>query len=222
MVKFRLKNKNTEKTSSKAAINSPYDEKKKLKQPSLASKECVEGLQIPMCSLVNYSNMAQIELVPLNFSSIGMDKMNAKVAMSFNNIGIAHHAHGRFDDAILHYCKALEVLKQQGQYVCSSAVIYCNIGAAMCAKGLYDDGLAEYKKALEIFKQKGENNNAVGTANCYNNMGIVLQKQEHYKDAMVQHNKALVIRTRVLGKHHPATLKSIGTILGDPQAMNQM
>jgi tetratricopeptide (TPR) repeat protein len=181
-----------------------------------------DRLLIPMCALVCYQNLAHIDLILLNLAVVGLNKLSVKVIASFNSVGIAHHAKGQYDEAILNYCKALKVLEEQGcDNACIHGVICSNIGTSMCARGQFDNAIAEYKKAIALFKSRGERQNAAAIANCENNVGVVLQKTERYKEAMREHQKALAIRTAVLGKRHPDTLRSISTILGDPQAANQ-
>jgi tetratricopeptide (TPR) repeat protein len=161
-------------------------------------------------------------LILLTLSTAGLNKLAVKVIASFNSLGIAHHAKGQYDEAILNYCKALKVLEeQQGDHTCISGIICSNIGTSMCGRGQYNEAIIEYKKAVNIFKNQCEGNNAVAIANCEHNIGIILQKTERFKEAIVEHQKALEIRKAVLGKRHPDTLRSISTILGDPQAFNQ-
>ena len=181
-----------------------------------------EKLLIPMCALVCYQNLAHIDLILLNLAVVGLNKVSVKVIASFNSVGISHHAKCQYDEAILNYCKALKVLEEQGcDNACITGVLCSNIGTSMCARGQFDNAIAEYKKAVAFFKSRGERQNAVAIANCENNVGVVLQRTERYKEAMREHQKALAIRTAVLGKRHPDTLRSISTILGDPQAANQ-
>ena len=40
-------------------------------------------------------------------------------------------------------------------------------------------------------------------AKSFNNIGLVYEKKGDYENALVQHQKALVIQTRVFGSDHP-------------------
>ena len=49
-------------------------------------------------------------------------------------------------------------------------------------------------------------------ADSFNNIGVVYEKKGELENALVQHQKALEIRTRVFGSDHPDVAKSIKNI----------
>jgi tetratricopeptide (TPR) repeat protein len=156
-----------------------FKRKKEVKKNANAKGSgSLDRLLIPMCALVCYQNLAHIDLILLNLAmvglnklSVGLNKFSVKVVASFNSIGIAHHAKGQYDEAILNYCKALKVLEEHGcDNACIHGDICSNIGTSICARGQFDNAIAEYKKAIALLKSRGERQNAVAIANCENSV----------------------------------------------------
>ena len=65
------------------------------------------------------------------------------LAEAHNNLGLALASLGRFDEALAHYRKALEIKPDYAE-------VHHNLGIILAGKGRFDDALAHYQKALEI------------------------------------------------------------------------
>ena len=66
----------------------------------------------------------------------------------------------------------------------------------------FDDAIDQYQKALDIYRLKDSDSENLDTAEVRNNMGQVYSKQCDYKNAEECYNKALKIRTKILGDNH--------------------
>ena len=77
-------------------------------------------------------------------------------------------------------------------------------------------------------KLHGDSVDHPDVADSYNNIGLVYGSQGKYEEALVQYNRALEIRIRVLGQDHPdvaTSYKSIGVVYqqqGNKSAATEM
>ncbi len=76
------------------------------------------------------------------------------------------------------------------------------IGDARCGLEDWDGAEAHYREAFERMEamDQGESNDAAGLL-C--NLGYLLDQQERYDESDEAYQRALVVRTRALGKDHP-------------------
>ena len=74
-----------------------------------------------------------------------------------NNLAVALARAGRFEEAIPHYQKGLEINPQYYS-------IHNNLGMALFATGHVDDAIREYEKGLEIYPDMAELHNNLGQA----------------------------------------------------------
>ncbi len=91
--------------------------------------------------------------------------------------GIAHHKHGRFDEAIAAYTTAIKINAE-------SAVVYNNRGSAYCEKGKYGEAVSDYNKAIEIMP---------GYATAYANRGYAFFMQGRYGKAVSDLDRAIAL-----------------------------
>ncbi|MGA7830580.1 MAG: tetratricopeptide repeat protein [Terracidiphilus sp.] len=95
-----------------------------------------------------------------------------------NNTGRALAKAGRFEEAIPHYQKGLEI---NPQYY----LIHNNLGMALFATGRIDDAIREYEKGLEIYPDSAE---------LHNNLGQALAQTGQLEEAVKHFERAVYIK----------------------------
>lgn len=131
---------------------------------------------------------------------------------SLGNLGNALRDHGRLDDSVANYRKAL-ALKPD------FAMAYCGLGIALSGLGLRDDAVASYRRAIALNPQYAEAHNNLGNAlrdldqpdlalasyqraleikpdfaEVYNNLGNALRDLGRLEDAVNNYRRALEIK----------------------------
>jgi tetratricopeptide (TPR) repeat protein len=141
------------------------------------------------------------------------DEFNA--ANDYNELGIVYIEHGRYDDAVTAYNKAIQIYPD-------FAIAWYNRGNALKQLGRWDDALASYdrankinstfyeswynrgtllltleryEEALSSFEQAFKINHQLSEA--YSNHGFVLFKLGRYEEAIASYDKALTINPRI-------------------------
>jgi tetratricopeptide (TPR) repeat protein len=97
--------------------------------------------------------------------------------LAHNNLGIYLYFEGRFDEAMEHYHKAIEIDPNHFD------TLY-NLGAALAAQGRFDEAIENYYKALEL------NPNY---AYALNNLGIALANKGRLDEAIQNYRKAIQV-----------------------------
>ena len=88
--------------------------------------------------------------------------------------------------------------------------------------------LGLFEKALECFQREREivlhlhGADHVPTATSYETVGSVFYAMKKYEEALVQHQRALEIRTRMLPPNNPITQNSVAKIAGCLMKMGGM
>ena len=118
-------------------------------------------------------------------------------ARSHCQLGRALHGVCRYDEALEHYQKALDIpgLNEADKQFLEVRV-YNNIGEVYASRGYFDAGRPYYEKALEVSKEVGFK---LGIAVSYHNLGTICHNCTGELDkALIYYHKALEIR-RVCG-----------------------
>ncbi len=113
-------------------------------------------------------------------------------ARAENNLGHALHKCGRFDQAIAHYHKSLE-LKPDG------ALAHYNLGLVLVKRGEIDEAITQFGMTLQI---------APDCAEAHYNLGLALAARGQLDEAMSHYQKALAIKPDYAEAHN-----KLGTIL---------
>ena len=145
-----------------------------------------------------------------------------------NNMGLALADQGRFDDAIQHYRKVLEVKPRYKKAL-------NNIGAAFLRQGRYDEAVIHFRKALEIDVKYARAHSNLGNAlvaqgflqkgidhyrqalkfepddpATHNNLGIALTRQRNFKEAAYHYFRAMQ-----MNPHDARIYNNLGVALYD-------
>ena len=95
-----------------------------------------------------------------------------------NNLAVALARAGRFEEAIPHYQKGLEINPQYYS-------IHNNLGMALFSTGRVDDAIREYEKGLEIYPDMAE---------LHNNLGRALAQTGQLEEAVKHFERAVNIQ----------------------------
>ena len=136
-------------------------------------------------------------------------KFDTIVARCYNTLGNCYYGLGRLEKALEFYNKALKMREELSgcDYHYDMAVYRNQIGLVHEDKGEFKEAVECYKDALELLKQLkclGSEDEALFRRNLAN----VYVRQEKYKEAEEEAEKAFKIRHKILG-NHPDTVRSI-------------
>ena len=98
--------------------------------------------------------------------------------LAHSNFGVALAGHGRFDEAIAHFRKALELKPDY-------AIAHNDLGMVLSGRRQVDEAIGHYQKALEIEPDYVE---------AHNNLGNVLADRGQVDEAIAHYRRALEIR----------------------------
>jgi tetratricopeptide (TPR) repeat protein len=113
-------------------------------------------------------------------------------ARPYNNLGAALADEGRYNEAIAHYHKALQI----NPYYPNA---YANLGLTLAKQGKVEEGITQLLKALQIKPKDYE---------TLSNLGVALLKQERYAEAIKYLSEALEINPHFAKAHN-----NIGVVL---------
>jgi tetratricopeptide (TPR) repeat protein len=106
--------------------------------------------------------------------------------VAHNELGLVLAGRGRFDQAIAHYQKALEISPDYAE-------THNNLGVALAGSGQVDSAMAHYQKALEIEPNSAE---------IHNNLGNALAGRGQLDLAIAHYQKALEIKPDYADAHY--------------------
>jgi eukaryotic-like serine/threonine-protein kinase len=137
-------------------------------------------------------------------------------AMSANNLGGVFVTQGEYEQAELHYRRALEIRETiLGPYDPRVGQSANNLGFVLAHQAEYEQAERYYERALSTFEQ------ALGPEHPYvasslNNLGGVLARRGEYEQAERHQRRALEIREKALGPEHAhvaSSLADLGNLL---------
>ncbi len=140
--------------------------------------------------------------------------------IAHNNLGLALASRGQFDEAIVHYKKAIEI---QPDFV----MAHNNFGNALAGRGQFDEAIVHYKKAIEIQPDYAKAHHNFGNAlagrrqfdeaiteirkaieiqpdyaEAHNDLGLILAGRGQTDEAVVHYKKAIEIQPDNVGAHY--------------------
>jgi tetratricopeptide (TPR) repeat protein len=98
-------------------------------------------------------------------------------AVAHYNLGVALVERGQVDEAMTHYCKAIEIRPDYAE-------AHFNLGVIFDRRGVVDEAIAHYQKATEA---------AADFSEAHNNLGILLAAQGDFDGAIEHDRKAVEI-----------------------------
>ncbi len=115
---------------------------------------------------------------------------NFELANAYNQLGILSANQSKFPESLDYFFKALNCYEKatEKSKAKNIASIYQNIANIYNATENFDKALLNYNKAIELFKKIP--NKEINTAINIASKGIVLQKQNKNKEALIEHKKA--------------------------------
>jgi len=145
--------------------------------------------------------------------------LRPEASAAHNNLGVALHAKGQWDDAIAGYKKAIELDP-------TFAPAYINLGVALADKGQRDDAIAAYKKAIEldpksavahfnlaiVLHDKGQRDEAIAAckkaieldpkdSKAHGHLGVALNAKGQRDDAIAAFKKAIELEPKYAEAH---------------------
>ena len=150
------------------------------------------------------------------------------MAITENNLGTALQDHKRYDEAIAHHERAIQLMPDY-------APAYNNLGAALRGAGRLDDAIARYRKALELkpdfasasynlanaLLEQGKSADSADSfrraleanptsVEAHNNLGIALAQKGDADGAIAEFRAALAVDERSVNAH-----RNLGNMLYD-------
>ena len=186
---------------------------KQVDDKSTESFKLTQGLYLYFQGEIYYQNRDYQKAINCLESSLdlmeGPLKLDTNVARCYNALGNCYYGLGRPEKALEFYSKALKMREElSGSDYHYDMPVYKNqIGTVHEDKGEYDEAVKCYKDALELLEELkclGYEDEALFRRNLAN----VYVRQEKYKEAEEEAEKAFKIRHKILG-NHPDTVRSI-------------
>ena len=186
---------------------------KQVDDKSTESFKLTQGLYLYFEGEIYYQNRDYHKAIECLESSLdlmeGPLKLDTNVARCYNALGNCYYGLDRPEKALEFYNKALKMREElSGSDYHYDMPVYKNqIGTVHEDKGEYEEAVKCYKDALELLEELkclGYEDEALFRRNLAN----VYVRQEKYKEAEEEAEKAFKIRLKILG-NHPDTVRSI-------------
>ena len=186
---------------------------KQVDDKSTESFKLTQGLYLYFQGEIYYQNRDYQEAIKCLESSLdlmeGPLKLDTNLARCYNALGNCYYGLGRPEKALEFYNKALKMREElSGSDYHYDMPVYKNqIGTVHEDKGEYEAAVKCYKDALELLEELkclGYEDEGLFRRNLAN----VYVRQEKYKEAEEEAEKAFKIRLKILG-NHPDTVRSI-------------
>ena len=186
---------------------------KQVDDKSTESFKLTQGLYLYFQGEIYYQNRDYQKAIECLESSLdrmeGPLTLDTNVARCYNALGNCYYGLGRPEKALEFYNKALKMREElSGSDYHYDMPVYKNqIGTVHEDKGEYEEAVKCYKDALELLEKLkclGYEDEALFRRNLAN----VYVRQEKYKEAEEEAEKAFKIRHKILG-NHPDTVRSL-------------
>ena len=186
---------------------------KQVDDKSTESFKLTQGLYLYFQGEIYYQNRDYQKAIKCLESSLdrmeGPLTLDTNLARCYNALGNCYYSLGRPEKALEFYNKALKMREElSGSDYHYDMPVYKNqIGTVHEDKGEYEEAVKCYKDALELLEELkclGYEDEALFRRNLAN----VYVRQEKYKEAEEEAEKAFKIRHKILGDH-PDTVRSI-------------
>ena len=186
---------------------------KQVDDKSTESFKLTQGLYLYFQGEIYYQNRDYQKAIKCLESSLdrmeGPLTLDTNLARCYNALGNCYYGLGRPEKALEFYNKALKMREElSGSDYHYDMPVYKNqIGTVHEDKGEYEEAVKCYKDALELLEELkclGYEDEALFRRNLAN----VYVRQEKYKEAEEEAEKAFKIRLKILG-NHPDTVRSI-------------
>ena len=186
---------------------------KQVDDKSTESFKLTQGLYLYFQGEIYYQNRDYQKAIKCLESSLdlmeGPLKLDTNLARCYNALGNCYYGLGRPEKALEFYNKALKMREELSgsDYHYDMPVYKSQIGTVHEDKGEYEEAVKCYKDALELLEELkclGYEDEGLFRRNLAN----VYVRQEKYKEAEEEAEKAFKIRLKILG-NHPDTVRSI-------------
>ncbi|MEO9533946.1 MAG: tetratricopeptide repeat protein [Crocinitomicaceae bacterium] len=183
-------------TFSSHAQNDKIEELKLELKKDNSKSEQVELLHQYVWELSYYDPSSSIEPAREALElSIELDD-SSLIAQSYNRIGLVHDYAGNFELAEKYYLKSYQIMKRVDGESATDGVLN-NLGSIYYYLGRYQESMDYYLKSLKIREHKkdaGEPEDLKKLAQSYNNIGLLLKRQQNYSGAIEYYQEALEIK----------------------------
>ena len=143
---------------------------------------------------------------------IARDPEDSGIAFSHLNLGENYWINGKFDDAIEHFEKALEIYsKTLTPDSFPYGKLYRSLGLALLGKGEFDKALEYQKKALAIYLEFFGPDD-LGLLESYQELGNAHCVRGEFDEAIQLHEKVCDLTLQNLGQNHPNMVEVYGNL----------
>ena len=127
-----------------------------------------------------------------------------KIAIHYNNLGLAYDKIDEYDRAISSFTKAIEIVNNifggSHPYIAAS---YNNLGLVYHSKGEFDQAIFYYKNALELFMRVSDHTNLdirmvrKNMGRSWNRFGMLFYQKKQYQEAIQQFHFAYQLNKEI-------------------------
>jgi|GEM_PF-156122 len=118
-----------------------------------------------------------------------LEKFQVRALSTLNNLGLAYHGLGRYEEALIAYQQVLDYrIKKQDRY--GEATVLGNLGTVYSSIGEYSKAIELHQQALQIARAI---NSRSHEAYALNNLGLAYAEQGQYAQALELYQQGLLI-----------------------------
>lgn len=121
------------------------------------------------------------------------------IAQSYNRIGLVHDYAGNFELAEKYYLKAYQIMRRNEKEEATDGILN-NLGSVYYYLGRYQESMDYYLKSLKI-RERNKNYDDPETlkklGQSYNNIALLLKRQQNYQGAIDYYQLALEIKNNL-------------------------
>lgn len=148
-------------------------------------------------------------LLALSTSTAADDPRHAQ---SLNDVAMAHHGRGEYEQAAVLYEQALPILERHdGQRSVEVARVLANLADTYAGRKQYPQAAALYQRALDIYDQHDDE--TIARASALNALAVVYYAQRQYRQAEPRFASALQALETERGPEHPELLPVLDNLI---------
>lgn len=160
-----------------------------LHEPGTSTELSVELMLAISRANIHQGMYAEGEVYAMKAATVSRQNLLRRLeGLSQNELGIYRFVHGEFDNALLHYMKALQLLEKAGRQT-DIVKVYINIGNVHTRSGASFDAIYSYERALELLE---------GSNDVLSESKVLMNLSAMYCHVLSDTESALLYTTRAI------------------------